>query len=50
VYWLVQDTRKNQMILTGTGPRDWFTGAPPNYQYIVAIKWLGDHTWMEVEK
>lgn len=49
IYWLVFDTRKNHTILSLTGPNDWSTGSPENYQYICAVKWLGDHTWIEVE-
>ena len=49
-YWLVQDTRKNELILSGMGPNDWSSGVPKSYQYIVAVKWLGDHTWIEVKE
>ena len=48
-YWLAQDTRKNELILCGMGPDGWSSGPPENYQYIAAVKWLGDHTWVEVE-
>lgn len=47
-YWLVQDHRKNELILSGMGPDDWSSSAPAEYEYIVAVKWLGDHTWIEV--
>jgi hypothetical protein len=47
-YWLVQDHRKNELILSGMGPDDWSSTAPQEYEYIVAVKWLGDHTWIEV--
>lgn len=47
-YWLVQDHRKNEIILSAMGPNDWSAGHPEWYQYIVAVKWLGDHTWIEV--
>lgn len=49
IYWLAYDTEKNQTILCMNGPKGWFTGVPQNYQYICAVKWLGDHTWIEVE-
>lgn len=49
VYWLVQDTRKDELILCGMGPDGWSAGPPEWYQYIVAVKWLGDHTWIEVD-
>ena len=48
-YWLAQDHRKNQIILCGMGPNGWSAGSPEWYEYIVAVKWLGDHTWIEVE-
>ena len=49
IYWLVFDTKKECTILCLTGPKDWSTGIPETYQYICAVKWLGDHTWIEVE-
>ena len=48
-YWLAQDHRKNELILCGMGPTGWSSGAPEHYEYIVAVRWLGDHTWVEVE-
>jgi len=50
VYWLVQDTRHNKIILSHLGPSDWSTGSPENYQYIARVKWLGDYTWCEVDE
>lgn len=47
-YYLVKDTRKNQYILSPTGPNDWFTGKPLNYEYISKVLCLGDFTWQEV--
>jgi hypothetical protein len=49
-YWLVQDTRRNELILCGMGPTGWSADAPVWYEYIVAVKWLGDHTWIEVKE
>lgn len=49
IYWLVQDTRHNCTRLVHTGPKDWCTGVPENYQYICRMRWLGDHTWQEVQ-
>jgi hypothetical protein len=49
-YWLAQDHRKNELILCGMGPHGWSSGPPTEYEYIVAVKWLGDHTWIEVEE
>ena len=48
VYWLVQDTRHNCTRLVHTGPNDWCTGVPENYQYICRMRWLGDNTWQEI--
>jgi len=50
VYWLAQDHRKNELILCGMGPTGWSSGAPKEYEYITAVRWLGDHTWVEVEQ
>ena len=47
-YWLVSDTRKQQTILVMHGPNDWNTGKPENYDYITKVKYMGDHTWMEI--
>ena len=50
IYWLIFDSKKGYNILSSTGPDDWFTGAPEYYQYLYSVKWLGDHTWIEVDK
>lgn len=47
-YWLVFDTRKQKMILTSHGPTEWNTGKPESYDYITQVKYMGDHTWMEI--
>jgi hypothetical protein len=49
IYWLVHDTRRGCTILSHTGPDDWATGKPDNYEYITKVKWLGDYTWIEVD-
>jgi hypothetical protein len=49
IYWLVFDSRKNHTLLTQTGPHDWSSSAPDDYNYICRIKWLGDYTWVEVD-
>jgi hypothetical protein len=49
-YWLVKDHRKGGTRLTQTGPNDWATGGPSEYEYICRVKWLGDYTWIEVEE
>jgi hypothetical protein len=48
-YWLVWDMRKEKMLLVLTGPNDWSTGVPETYEYKVQVKYMGDHTWMEIE-
>jgi hypothetical protein len=48
-YWLVWDMRKEKMLLVLTGPHDWSTGVPETYEYKAQVKYMGDHTWMEIE-
>lgn len=48
-YWLLYDNKVNCTRLSLTGPSDWFTGKPEQYEYICKVKWLGDHTWIEVD-
>lgn len=50
IYWLAFDHRKQKTILTHNGPRDWCTGAPEEYEYVCQVKWLGDHTWVEIDE
>jgi hypothetical protein len=47
-YWLVHDHKKDCTRLISHGPKDWATGPAPEWEYICAVKWLGDHTWVEV--
>jgi len=49
VYWLVWETRKQKTLLVMTGPADWNTGVPDSYEYIMQVKYMGDHTWMEIK-
>lgn len=49
-YWLVWDKRKQKMLLVHHGPDDWSTGAPEDYEYITQVKYMGDHTWLEIKK
>lgn len=49
VYWLVWEKRKSKTLLVLNGPNDWLTGVPPDYEYISAVKYMGDHTWLEVD-
>jgi hypothetical protein len=48
-YWLVWDTRKHKMLLVTLGPNDWCTGPPKEYDYQMRVKYMGDHTWLEVD-
>lgn len=49
-YWLAYDTMRELPILVQIGPDEWTTGAPIEYKYIARVKWLGDHTWIEVDR
>jgi len=48
VYWLVYEREKQKTLLVKHGPNGWSSGPPDTYEYIAAVKWLGDHTWQEV--
>jgi len=49
-YWLAFDTRKQKTILTSHGPNDWSSGKPVNYDYMCQVKYMGDHTWLEIKE
>jgi len=49
-YWLVWDKRKQYTLLTQNGPNDWSSSAPEDYEYISRIKYMGDHTWLEINE
>jgi hypothetical protein len=49
-YWLVWDKRKEKTLLVTLGPNDWSTGAPVDYDYITNVKYMGDHTWLEINE
>lgn len=49
-YWLVWDKRKEKHLLVHHGPNEWSTGAPVDYEYQFKVKYMGDHTWMEVNE
>jgi hypothetical protein len=49
-YWLVYDTRKQHTLLTQHGPDDWSSSAPEDYEYITRVKYMGDHTWLELDE
>ena len=47
-YWLVWDKRKQHILLTQHGPNDWSSSTPEDYEYQTQVKYMGDHTWMEI--
>jgi hypothetical protein len=47
-YWLVWDKRKQHILLTQHGPNDWSSSAPEDYEYRTQVKYMGDHTWLEI--
>jgi hypothetical protein len=49
-YWLVWNKRKEKMLLVILGPNEWSTGVPDDYEYITKVKFLGDHTWEEINE
>jgi hypothetical protein len=50
LYWLVWDHKKQKMLMMQTGPEEWTTGAPAEYEYLSKVKYMGDHTWLEVKE
>lgn len=48
IYWLAWDKRKQHTLLTHHGPNDWSSSAPEDYEYMAQVKYMGDHTWMEI--
>jgi hypothetical protein len=50
VYWLVWDRRRQKTLLIQTGPTEWTTGVPEDYEYMTQVKYMGDHTWLEINK
>lgn len=48
-YWLVWDKRKEKTLLVHHGPNDWSSSAPDDYEYQTQVKYMGDHTWMEIK-
>jgi hypothetical protein len=49
VYYLVWNTRKLKTLLVLNGPEDWATGIPVDYQYMSSVRYMGDHTWLEID-
>ena len=50
IYWIVWDKRKEHTLLTQHGPDDWSSSAPEDYEYKAQVKYMGDHTWMEIDE
>jgi len=50
IYHLVWDNLKKRTILEHMGPDEWTTSPPDHYDYLARVKWLGDFTWVEVDK
>jgi hypothetical protein len=50
IYWIVWDKRKEHTLLTQHGPNDWSSSAPEDYEYKAQVKYMGDHTWMELNE
>jgi hypothetical protein len=48
-YWLVWEKRLEKMLLVHNGPKNWSSSAPEDYEYVAQVKYMGDHTWMEIE-
>jgi hypothetical protein len=48
IYWLAWDKRKQHTLLTHTGPDGWSSSAPVDYEYMAQVKYMGDHTWLEL--
>lgn len=46
-YWLAWEKSKNRTVLLHHGPND--SLVTEGYEYIARVKWLGDHTWVEVD-
>jgi hypothetical protein len=49
-YWLVWDKRKQHILLTSHGPTGWSSSAPEDYEYQARVKYMGDHTWLEIDE
>ena len=47
-YWLVWDNRLEKTLLIHNGPDNWSSSAPEDYVYQTQVKYMGDHTWLEV--
>ena len=50
MYWLANDFKKGGTVLMHTGPADWTTGKPAEWEYMGRMRWLGDYSWQEVDE
>jgi hypothetical protein len=48
-YWLVWHRRRERTLLVMTGPTEWNTGVPEDYEYLTQVRYMGDHTWLEID-
>ena len=48
-YWLVWHRRRERTLLVVTGPDEWNTGVPEDYEYLTQVRYMGDHTWLEID-
>jgi hypothetical protein len=42
--------RKSKTLLVHHGPNEWSSSAPDDYSYQLRVKYMGDHTWLEVDE
>jgi hypothetical protein len=45
IYWIIKDTKKNNIQIVVLGPKDWSADPPLNYEYISKIKYLANGLW-----
>jgi hypothetical protein len=45
IYWIIKDTKKNDIKIVVLGPKDWSAGAPDNYEYLYKVKYLANGLW-----
>ena len=49
IYWIIKDTKKDNIQIVVLGPKDWSHGTPSNYEYLQEIKYLANGLWEKVE-
>lgn len=47
-YWIIKDTKNNNIKIVVLGPKDWSINPPSNYQYIAEIKYLANGLWQNI--